>query len=85
MAGRFYRVAVAALALSGTVFVLSLSALVATTSGRWQNPLATALGLALDLVYMDPIAALTRLASFWLVPVLARRCREDSVPTHRGR
>jgi hypothetical protein len=60
-----------ALVLSGIVFVLSLSALVATASGRWQNPLATALGLGLDLVYMDPGAAITWLGSFWLVPVLA--------------
>lgn len=59
------------LVLSGLVFVLSLSALVSAASGRWPNPLATALGLGLDLVYMNPSGALTWLGSFWLLPVLA--------------
>jgi hypothetical protein len=60
-----------ALVLSGSVFALSLSALMAAASGRWPNPLAVALGFVLDLVYMNPSGALTWLGSFWLFPVLA--------------
>jgi hypothetical protein len=60
-----------ALVLSGIVFVLSLSAMVAAASGRWQNPLAIALGFGLDLMYMAPSSALTWLGSLWLGPVLA--------------
>jgi hypothetical protein len=62
--------AATALALAGMVFVLALSLLRTASSGRWQNPVATALSLGLNLIFMDPVGALRWLVPFWLTPML---------------
>jgi hypothetical protein len=62
--------ATTALVLAGLLFVVALSASFTAASGQWRNPVATALTLALDLVVMDPEAALRWMVPFWLVPLL---------------